>query len=115
MHTLSYVTFGLVVTLAAGAFKAYSQPALPAESTQLLEVLRKQHSLPALAVVVTKDGKIRDRAADGNRLGNNKAHLCNNGMRLFKLCSPNHRKPCQEQNIFIPIKAMPSSAQWWKS
>lgn len=38
-----------------------------ADTTQKLEAIRKQHDLPALAVVVVKDGKICDRAAVGVR------------------------------------------------
>ena len=56
-----------VVALAAGAFKTYAQPKLPADTSQALEILRKQYNLPALAVVVVKDGKICDRAAVGVR------------------------------------------------
>lgn len=67
MNALSFVGIAVVVALAAGAFKAYAQPALPVDTAQLLEVLRKQYNLPALAVVVVKDGEIRDRAAVGVR------------------------------------------------
>ena len=38
-----------------------------ADSAQALEVIRKKHDLPALAVVVVKDGQICDRAAVGVR------------------------------------------------
>jgi len=38
-----------------------------ADTTQTLEDIRKKHDLPALAVVVVKDGKICDRAAVGVR------------------------------------------------
>jgi CubicO group peptidase (beta-lactamase class C family) len=78
MNPLSFVRVLLVVALAAGAFKAYAQPALPADTTQLLEVLRKQYSLPALAVVVVKDGKIRDRAAVGVRKAGDPAPVTTN-------------------------------------
>ena len=39
----------------------------PAYGAQALEVIRKKHDLPALAVVVVKDGRICDRAAVGVR------------------------------------------------
>src|ERR1035441_3206399 len=39
----------------------------PAYGAQALEVIRKKHDLPALAVVVVKDGRICDRAAVGIR------------------------------------------------
>ncbi|HEX4122561.1 MAG TPA: serine hydrolase domain-containing protein [Verrucomicrobiae bacterium] len=67
MSTLSYVCILLVVVLAVRAFKKFPQLALPADTAQLLEVLRKRCKLPALAVVVVKDGKICDRAAVGVR------------------------------------------------
>jgi CubicO group peptidase (beta-lactamase class C family) len=38
-------------------------PSTHADSAQALEVIRKKHDLPALAVVVVKDGRICDRAA----------------------------------------------------
>lgn len=57
----------LVVALAARAFITYARSTLPADTTQVLEVLRKQYDLPALAVIVVKDGKICDRAAVGVR------------------------------------------------
>jgi len=37
------------------------------DTTELLETIRKKHNLPALAVVVVKDGQICDRAAIGVR------------------------------------------------
>lgn len=39
----------------------------PADSAQALEAIRKKHDLPALAVVVVKEGRICDRAAVGVR------------------------------------------------
>jgi CubicO group peptidase (beta-lactamase class C family) len=46
---------------------ACGQPAMPSETAQILEKLRAQHDLPALAVVVVKDGRICDLAAVGVR------------------------------------------------
>jgi CubicO group peptidase (beta-lactamase class C family) len=64
------IQFGILLVSAfivcgAGA----SDAALPAASdmTQALEVIRNKHDLPALAVVVVKDGRICDRAAVGVR------------------------------------------------
>jgi len=45
----------------------YAAPPASNDMTQSLEVIRKKHDLPALAVVVVKDGKICDRAAVGVR------------------------------------------------
>ena len=49
-----------VVTLSAA-------PTASNDMTQALEVIRKKHDLPALAVVVVKDGRICDRIAVGVR------------------------------------------------
>ena len=67
MKTLSFTGITLVVVSAAGAFNTPAQPVSAAKTAQSLEVLRKQYNLPALAVVVVKDGKICDRAAVGIR------------------------------------------------
>ncbi len=42
-------------------------PSASADSASTLEVIRKKHDLPALAVVVVKEGRICDRAAVGVR------------------------------------------------
>jgi CubicO group peptidase (beta-lactamase class C family) len=47
--------------------RAFGQTPPPPDTAQALEVLRKKHNLPALAVVVVKDGRICDRAAVGVR------------------------------------------------
>jgi CubicO group peptidase (beta-lactamase class C family) len=47
--------------------KSARAQSLPADTTQALETIRKKYDLPALAVVVVKDGKICDRAAVGVR------------------------------------------------
>src|SRR5436190_20806774 len=39
----------------------------PGDTAEILEPIRKKHDLPALAVVVVKDGKICHRAAVGVR------------------------------------------------
>ncbi|MGH8022190.1 MAG: serine hydrolase domain-containing protein [Limisphaerales bacterium] len=67
MNTLSLVGIVLAVTFAAGAFKAFGRPALPTDTAQALEILRKRYNLPALAVVVVKNGKICDSVAVGVR------------------------------------------------
>ena len=67
MNTLSFVSMVIVVRIGGRGLQTYAQPKLPADTSQALEVLRKQYNLPALAVVVVKDGKICDRAAVGVR------------------------------------------------
>src|SRR5688572_495278 len=61
-HLVSVMSVSL---LSASAVCA--APSIPADSVQALEISRKKHKLPALAVVVVKDGKIVDRAATGVR------------------------------------------------
>ncbi len=57
----------LVSVSTACALTVTAAPSTPADTSQLLEVIRKKHDLPALAVVVVKDGRICDRAAVGVR------------------------------------------------
>ena len=60
----------LIQILAVSLLVAFVIPvsAAPAAVTaQTLEAIRKKHDLPALAVVVVKDGAIRDRLAVGVR------------------------------------------------
>ena len=57
---LASVSTACVLTVTAA-------PSTPADAAQSLEVIRKKHDLPALAVVVVKDGRICDRAAVGVR------------------------------------------------
>ena len=61
------LSLALVAVIGISVLRAYSQTALPADTKQALEVLRQKYNLPALAVVVVKDGKICDRAAVGIR------------------------------------------------
>jgi CubicO group peptidase (beta-lactamase class C family) len=57
----------LSVLLLVCAFAARAQSPQPADTTRTLDALRTKYDLPALAVVVVKDGKICDRAAVGIR------------------------------------------------
>jgi CubicO group peptidase (beta-lactamase class C family) len=59
----------LAIIVVAGFFlpRAFGQSSLPTDTTQILETFLKKYNLPALAVVVVKDGKICDRAAIGVR------------------------------------------------
>jgi CubicO group peptidase (beta-lactamase class C family) len=58
--------FAIGVILAAVPSSSTSAPSA-GDTTQTLEGIRKMHDLPALAVVVVKDGQICDRAAVGLR------------------------------------------------
>jgi CubicO group peptidase (beta-lactamase class C family) len=58
---LIFLAFVVIAVFAAGSVMASAVPDAP------LEAIRKKHDLPALAVVVVKDGRICDRAAVGVR------------------------------------------------
>jgi CubicO group peptidase (beta-lactamase class C family) len=60
---------------------------LPAETVKALEVLRQKHALPALAVVVVKDGKICDRAATGVRKSGEPARVTTNDLFHIGSCT----------------------------
>lgn len=57
----------LVLSLGLGAHRARAASPPTNSTSQAIEIIRKKHDLPALAVVVTKDGAICDRAAVGVR------------------------------------------------
>jgi CubicO group peptidase (beta-lactamase class C family) len=57
----------LVSASTASVLLASAASSTPADTAQTIEGIRKEHDLPALAVVVIKDGRICDRAAVGVR------------------------------------------------
>ena len=59
----SWITLLAVV---GAAFLAHAE-SVTTNSTAIIEAIRKKHDVPALAMVVLKDGQIRDRAATGVR------------------------------------------------
>ena len=63
------ILFGIVLisVMTSGVITLYAAPPASNDMTQALEAIRKKHDLPALAVVVVKDGKICDRTAVGVR------------------------------------------------
>ena len=65
MNTISIVAILLICALFF--VRTARAQSLPADTTQALEAVCKKYDLPALAVVVVKDGKICDRAAIGIR------------------------------------------------
>jgi CubicO group peptidase (beta-lactamase class C family) len=67
MKTTIILTILLLAVLAVGVILADVPPPSTAPPDQSLEAIRKKHDLPALAVVVVKDGQICDRAAVGVR------------------------------------------------
>lgn len=50
-----------------GSLAARTAPTTSADTAQMLEAFRKKYDLPALAIIVVKDGRICDRAAVGVR------------------------------------------------
>ena len=73
--------------LSASATAASAATSTPADTTQALEVIRKKHNLPALAVVVVKDGKIFDRAAVGVRKSGDPALVSTNDVFHIGSCT----------------------------
>ncbi|MDR3456938.1 MAG: serine hydrolase [Verrucomicrobiae bacterium] len=67
MKTTIILTIILLAVLAIGIVMAAVPPSASTTPDQPLEAIRKQHDLPALAVVVVKDGQICDRAVAGVR------------------------------------------------
>ena len=67
MKATIILTILLLAVLAVGALVASVPPPATGTPDQLLEGIRKQYDLPALAVVVVKDGQICDRRAVGVR------------------------------------------------
>lgn len=59
----------------------------PVDSTSIIEAIRRKHELPALAVVVVKDGKICDRAATGVRKRGNPARVTTNDVFHIGSCT----------------------------
>ena len=64
-HILPVIPLAFVLILNATAGPA--APSTPAGMSQTIESIRQKHNLPALAVVVVKDGQICDRVAAGVR------------------------------------------------
>src|SRR5262245_3344956 len=75
--------------LGVSVYGAYTAPSgsPAADSTSVLEAIRKKHELPALAVVVVKDGKICDRAAAGVRRRGNPTRVTTNDVFHIGSCT----------------------------
>jgi CubicO group peptidase (beta-lactamase class C family) len=67
VNTVSIARVLLAVALVAATLAAGADSTPSADTAQMLETFRKKYDLPALAVVVVKNGKICDRAAVGVR------------------------------------------------
>lgn len=73
--------------LCACILEGFGAPLAPASTTQALESIRKKHDLPALAVVVVKDGRICDRAAAGVRKWGESAPVTTNDIFHIGSCT----------------------------
>ena len=87
IKTSSLVCGALVGVICSAGEKTFAGPALPTDTTQALEVLRKQHDLPALAVIMVKDGEIRDRVAVGVRKSGNATRVTTNDVFHIGSCT----------------------------
>jgi CubicO group peptidase (beta-lactamase class C family) len=78
----------LTLTLPIARATAGSDPAAPpADAAQILEKIRQRYDLPALAVVVVKDGRICDRAAVGVRKTGDPALVTTNDLFHIGSCT----------------------------
>ena len=77
-----------LVSLASDA-ETFDNPVSTAQpnTPQVLEGIRKKHELPALAVVVVKDGRICDRAAVGIRKWGDPAPVTTNDLFHIGSCT----------------------------
>ena len=87
------ILIGIVlITLGAIMFVRGADPKTPAlqysdASSQRLETIREKHNVPALAVVVAKDGQIRDRAAVGVRKWDDATRVTTNDLFHIGSCT----------------------------
>jgi CubicO group peptidase (beta-lactamase class C family) len=86
MKTASRFVATSLVALLTLAFAAQAQTDL-SPTAQTLETLRQKNDLPALAVIVMKDGKICDRAAVGLRKTDDSARVTTNDVFHIGSCT----------------------------
>ncbi len=77
----------LLATLFGVCLPALAQSSVTDDTSAILESLRKKHNLPALAVVVMKDGGICDRAATGLRRFGSKTPVTTNDVFHIGSCT----------------------------
>jgi CubicO group peptidase (beta-lactamase class C family) len=87
MKTTIIVTILLSAVLAIGVILVAAPPRSTTAPGQPLETIRKEHDLPALAVVVIKDGQICDRAAVGVRKWGDAAPVTTNDIFHTGACA----------------------------
>ena len=87
MKTTILWTLLLLAVLAVGVLLAVEPPASQPEPESDLGRIRKRHNLPALAVVVVKDGQICDRGAVGVRKWNETTPVTTNDVFHIGSCT----------------------------
>src|SRR5882672_679156 len=80
--------FGILLIFAmSDNITAPAAPPPSGETTRVLEGIRKKHDLPALAVVVAKDGNVCDRAAVGVRKSGDPTSVTTNDVFHIGSCT----------------------------
>ena len=87
MKTTILLTVLLLAVLTAGVLLAATSSSSTAAPEQPLEVIRKKRNLPALAVVVVKDGRICDRIAVGLRKSDDSIPVTTNDVFHIGSCT----------------------------
>jgi CubicO group peptidase (beta-lactamase class C family) len=77
----------LIALLRAPAITVSAAPSIPTDTAQALEGIRKKNKLPALALVVVKEGKIVDRAAAGVRKSGDPTRVTTNDVFHIGSCT----------------------------
>src|SRR5439155_25922003 len=77
----------LVLALFRAGMACAADSSLPANTAEALEIIRKKNDLPALAVVVVKEGRICDRAATGVRKRGDPARVTTNDVFHIGSCT----------------------------
>jgi CubicO group peptidase (beta-lactamase class C family) len=77
----------LALALATTDLRAAEAASASADTTRTIEALRKKHNLPAIALVVVKDGRICDRAATGVRKYGSPARVTTNDLFHIGSCT----------------------------
>src|ERR1043166_1881356 len=77
----------LALALATTDLRPAGGASASADTARTIEALRKKHNLPAIALVVVKDGRICDRAATGVRKYGSPARVTTNDLFHIGSCT----------------------------
>ena len=77
----------LVLSFFVCAIRVSGAPVPAANTFQTIEIIRQKHSLPALDVVVVKDGQVCDRAAMGVRKSGDSTPVTTNDLLHIGSCT----------------------------